>query len=673
LNHLAEFPETTYTSKQFSSYNRLSVAPNTPGWFANQDGDGTSSPGFEEDLGGGEYLICDVNGPGVILRMWQARDHVNPLMNGNIKAYIDNKLFYDGSATEFFKNPIITSVQNTGIDETLFQEAFVQGTMSFYFPIPFEKNCRIVWIGNPASAYFYHVLVRNYPKGTNVKTFSAEDLTDYKDEIVSVAQVLSDPKNNWQYSPQSQEVQASLIVDANQTEQILSLTGPAAIEKLTIKIDAANIEKALRQTVLRISFDGYPAGQVQSPVGDFFGSAPGINPMDTLPMIIEPDGTMTCRFLMPFKESCEIVIDNLGSQDVNLACSVSTVPYQWDEDKSMHFMARWRTDNDITAYPFNSPDELGLEDMSYLLAQGKGLYVGSAVMLYNPAPVPIVQGSWWGEGDEKIFIDDDTFPSIFGTGTEDYYGYAGSTRADAIISPYAGQSRNDGPVTRGFVSNYRWHISDPVLFREKLDFYIELMAVTEISNFYYARVAYYYARPGVIDDHVLISKDDVRYIERQPWMPVAGRGAENSIFYQAQDVITDANNIQLVSDNLWAGGQMLLWTPTVTGDKRTFDLNVTESGNYKIRITTANTPSSGIVSAYVDGTRLNFYEQAWKGNSVLTKDLFNPYRAASRTLHSPDIVLLNVGQHKVDIVYEGKSADSTGSDVGIDSLWLQKQ
>ncbi|RKY05753.1 MAG: hypothetical protein DRP56_08645, partial [Planctomycetota bacterium] len=295
LNHLAEFPETTYTSKQFSSYNRLSVEPNTPDWFANEDGTGTApSPGFEEDLGGGEYLICDVNGPGAILRMWQAKvGDITGGTSGTIRAYIDYELFYEGSAAEFLKNPLAEAVQDAGINETLFEEAFVQCAMNFYFPIPFEKNCRIVWIGSPAAWHFYHVQVRTYPEGTNVRTFTAEDLTDYKDEIVSVAQVLSDPKNNWQYSSGSQTVDVNLTVDANQTEQILSLTGPAAIEKLTFKIDAADIEKALRETVLRISFDGYPDGQVQAPVGDFFGSASGINPMDTIPMIIEPDGTMT--------------------------------------------------------------------------------------------------------------------------------------------------------------------------------------------------------------------------------------------------------------------------------------------------------------------------------------------------------------------------------------------
>ncbi|RKY04377.1 MAG: hypothetical protein DRP56_10090, partial [Planctomycetota bacterium] len=422
------------------------------------------------------------------------------------------------------------------------------------------------------------------------------------------------------------------------------------------------------------SFDGYPDGQVQAPVGDFFGSASGINPMDTIPMIIEPDGTMTCRFLMPFEESCEIVIDNLGAQDVNLVCSVSKIPYQWDDDKSMHFMARWRTDKE-TAYPSTSPDKFGLKDMTYLLTQGKGVYVGSALTIYNPSPIPMVQGSWWGEGDEKIYIDDDTFPSFFGTGTEDYYGF--SMALDyRIMSPYAGQSKNDGPANRGFASNYRWHISDPILFLEKLDFYMELMTsdgIEKIEDFYYARIAYYYARPGITDDHVLISKDDVQYIERQPWLPELGSRYTGSAFHQAEDVIEDANNTRLIVDNLWADEQMLLWTPTVVGDEKTFNLDVTVSGNYKLQIVAANTPSSGKMSAYINDGQVNFYEVGRMGPTVLIKDLFDPYSTVSRSLFGTNTVWLNVGQHEIDIVYEGKSAESSGSDVGIDFLWLQKQ
>ena len=676
LSRLPEFPETTYTSRQFSSYNRLSVTPQGPGWFANNDGAESPSPGFEkvisdpDENGIGEYLVCDVDGPGAMLVLWQAKWNDFAVIEGTIKAHMDGKLFYEGPADEFFENPIKKAVKEAGIDEELFQKAFVQGAMNFYFPILFEKNCRIVWTGNPKGAYFYHVLFRNYPKAANVKAFNGEDLKEYKNEIVSVAKVLSDPKNNWTYSSQSQEVKESLTIKANQTKQVGSLTGPAAIEKLTLKINAENIDKALRQTVLRISFDDYPWGQVQAPVGDFFGSAPGINPTNTVPMTIEPDGTMTCRFLMPFEKSCKITIDNLGSQDVKIESSLLTIPYQWNKDKSMHFRARWRTDNNIVAHPFDSKD--GVQDMPYLLARGKGLYVGSAVMVYNPGPVPVGHGCWWGEGDEKIFIDDDTFPSFFGTGTEDYYGYSFALPA-IITSPYVGQSRNDGPANRGFASNYRWHISDPILFQKMINFYMELMTIEKTENFHYARIAYYYGKPGVMDDHILISKEDVRYIEKEPWMPEARLHATGSTFYQAEDVLKGANKTQLIKDDIWAGGQMLLWKPENKGDKISFALDVTEKGNYKLRITVANTPSSGVVSAYIDNRRLNFYELMTVGDFVLTRDLFEPYHTTSRTLFCPDIVELDIGQHKVDVVYEGKSANSKGSDVGIDFLWLQKQ
>jgi len=204
---------------------------------------------------------------------------------------------------------------------------------------------------------------------------------------------------------------------------------------------------------------------------------------------------------------------------------------------------------------------------------------------------------------------------------------------------------------------------------------MELMTsdgIANIEDFYYARMAYYYARPGITDDHVLISKNDVQYIERQPWLPELGSRYTGSAFYQAEDAIENANNTQLIVDNLWADEQMLLWMPTVVGDEKTFNLDVTVSGNYKLQIVAANTPSSGKMSAYINDGQVNFYEVGRMGPTVLIKDLFDPYSTVSRSLFGTNTVWLNVGQHEVDIVYKGKSAESSGSDVGIDFLWLQK-
>ena len=117
--------------------------------------------------------------------------------------------------------------------------------------------------------------------------------------------------------------------------------------------------------------------------------------------------------------------------------------------------------------------------MPYLIAQGQGVYVGTTTLLMNPNPVPTPYGNWWGEGDEKIFVDNEPRPSTFGTGSEDYYNYAWSS-PDIFIFPYCAQPRNDGPANRGFVTNNRWHVLDALPF-ERAEHDARLMP-TEVNR-----------------------------------------------------------------------------------------------------------------------------------------------------------------------------------------------
>src|SRR5699024_9978527 len=111
------------------------------------------------------------------------------------------------------------------------------------------------------------------------------------------------------------------------------IEGERLVRQLTFKLDADNIAKALRQTVLEIKFDGASWGQIQSPIGDFFGAAPGVNPLNTLPFTVQPDGTMICRFVMPFKESMQVFIHNMGDQPVEVLGNVFHEPYEWDSQR----------------------------------------------------------------------------------------------------------------------------------------------------------------------------------------------------------------------------------------------------------------------------------------------------------------------------------------------------
>jgi len=92
------------------------------------------------------------------------------------------------------------------------------------------------------------------------------------------------------------------------------------------------------------------------------------------------------------------------------------------------------------------------QDIPYLLASGKGVLVGITATIMNPASVPSSWGNWWGEGDEKIFVDEDKIPSTFGTGSEYYFNYAWSS-SEIFTLPFCGQPGNNGPTNRGFVSN----------------------------------------------------------------------------------------------------------------------------------------------------------------------------------------------------------------------------
>ena len=142
----------------------------------------------------------------------------------------------------------------------------------------------------------------------------------------------------------------------------------------------------------------------------------------------------------------------------------------------MYFRARWRVGHDLLS-SYEQPS-----DIPYLMTSGKGVCVGAAAHLMNPSDVPSVYGNWWGEGDEKIFVDDNPYPVFLGTGSEDYFNYAWSS-PDLFDYAYCGQPRDDGPGTKGFVTNYRWHIIDNIPFENQFAFYMELLSHEPVPGF----------------------------------------------------------------------------------------------------------------------------------------------------------------------------------------------
>jgi hypothetical protein len=216
---------------------------------------------------------------------------------------------------------------------------------------------------------------------------------------------------------------------------------------------------------------------VEAPLGDFFGTGPGLAPYDSLPFSVEHDGTCVSRWPMPFRESAMVIV----TESAGIQGELWAEPREWTE-QSLYFHAKWRPESQTSTRPYR---DLGLLDV-----EGTGVYVGAMFNLTNPSGA-----KWWGEGDEKMRVDGEAFPSIFGTGTEDYFGYAWST-PEYFTHAFHSQTRaGTGRRFDGAFSMNRYHTLDAVPFSRNFTFDLELWHWDDTSV-KWSSMAYYYARPG---------------------------------------------------------------------------------------------------------------------------------------------------------------------------------
>lgn len=657
LQRLAGFSEKNYKTIQFSSYDKRSTKATDSCWFSNEDGFGNEPlPGFVKVLkqpakdGIGEYLICDIKQPGAIIRLWTAG------LNGKIRLFLDSSSpVYEGDAQDFFWK---TAEVLSGKEENQgYAEIFRQFDAT-YFPIPFSKGCRIEWIGDIAKIHFYHVGMRVYDPDVKVEAFSKSHFSDYLTKIEEVKNILKNPAAGDSMGVPLIAITETELRDSTKRE-IYTSRGTGAIDCFSLRISAGDIEGALRKSILTIYFDDSSIPQVEAPVGDFFGSAPGLNPYYSLPFTVQPDSMMICRFVMPFKKSVRIEIENYSGDNIKLKGSLKVTGMKWEDGKSMHFRARWKMDHGLTASPFDAGNN-GVQDIIYLMASGKGRVVGTGAFLYNPSNATTSWGNWWGEGDEKIFVDRDTFPSFFGTGSEDYFNYSWSS-SRIFSDPYSGQPRNDGPGNRGYVSNYRWHISDDILFLDKIAFYMELGHHGIVPGFSYGRIVYFYALPGVIDDYKKISVPEIKYLPYLKWDPIAYLGSAGFRYIQAEKLIAESSSVKVEEGKMWADGSILMWKPVKRGEKVKFSLTGTANAeNAIIGFTLSHNPGGGTISVTLNGKPLKF-------DGKDTMNLFEHFQTILAN-HFSEPIGLKKGDNEVII----ESLDGEpGGKTGIDFVWLK--
>ena len=245
-------------------------------------------------------------------------------------------------------------------------------------------------------------------------------------------------------------------VDPGATHVLLDEQGPGVITHIWItflgpephpwaKAGSANHQEML----LRIYWDGRERPAVEAPVGDFFANCFGRrSEVISLPVVVEDADSYNCFWKMPFRKSARIEIVNQSEKPVSLLYyNIDWIKRDALPADTPYFHAQYRQE-----YPV----EPG-KDYVVLETQGKGHYVGTVLGVRTRSP------AWFGEGDEKISIDGEAAPSVWGTGTEDYFLSAWGLRTTS--TPYFGVPYFDQwGIVGGHTSAYRWHIEDPVVF-----------------------------------------------------------------------------------------------------------------------------------------------------------------------------------------------------------------
>lgn len=670
METLSRFPAPHYKTLQFASFDRRSKGPYQPGWYDNADGFGREPiPGFVATLkepgkdGIGTYVMADVKGPGAIVRTWTAA------IGGKIQVILDDAktCLYDGDAKPFLDNPY----KAVGGDEAILGGAngFNQREAG-YFPIPFAKSCKILWTGNKSRVHFYQIQIRCYGKDAKVKTLCAQDLKDGQKAIQRASALLAVPDTMVEPKVKT-DTKFSVAVKADERKTVFAIPQEdgAAISRFAVKVRADNVPEALRKTVLRMFFDGSPTAQVESPLGDFFGAAPGICPYTSTPFTVMPDGWMICRFAMPFAQSVLIEAENWSGASVDLDLHIKVSDHDWVPDESMHFCAHWRVDHGLLAKHANR-----VVDLPYLCARGKGVFVGAAAILMNPTPISTPYGGWWGEGDEKIWVDDDRFPSTFGTGSEDYFNYAWSS-PDLFTHAYFAQPMTTGPGNRGHVVNNRWHIIDPLPFKTGIFFFMELFPHRPTPGLSYARLTYYYAFGHVRDDHVPLRPDILFVPELPAWQPVADGAARNAIFYQGEDLVVSGKaggKVSYANCAMCAGGKYLSWqadpAPAEGGQADNWvelAFDVKEAGKYRVVLALVQSAAADHATASLNGQSIYSEDRA-----VLAS---TPHLKIIRETFGNRVFELKPGMCKLKLKAVDKAGQPAPKEVGLDYLWLMKQ
>lgn len=276
-----------------------------------------------------------------------------------------------------------------------------------------------------------------------------------KTNVANAANAARDLGQGWKVNPY-------VRIQPGETFTMAEIEGPGAIQHIWMT-PTGN----WRFSIIRIYWDDETEPSVECPVGDFFGMGwCEYAPLVSMPICVNPGSAFNCYWVMPFRKKCKITMENINDKDpMTLYYQVDYTLTEVPADAA-YFHAQFRRNNPNTTSDYTIVDNI----------KGKGQFVG-VYLAWG-----VNNNGWWGEGEIKFFIDGDgKFPTICGTGTEDYfcgsYNFDRGGQYKEFCTPYTGLVqviRPDGTYkSQQRFGLYRWHIMDPVRFEKDLKITIQ--------------------------------------------------------------------------------------------------------------------------------------------------------------------------------------------------------
>jgi len=666
LERLAVLPAEGETTGQWSSYDRRSRYDATTDtyldWDANDDGGGYIR------MENGKQVLAEMEGPGVIWRIWTAYPGEGRWM-----------IYLDGSKEPVPEFSFIEMYMRWGRFSGYSNLVYRAGrSFNFYIPIPYRKSCKI--LADPDRSKYYNIVYTTYPKGTLLPEFGGDFDSKASDALEHVNRLLG-RRGNPPHDPRPGETTETkrVTVRPGETVTVFQGQGKRAITSIVVSLDLGNVvtlaaldrnarvrkplrklrelpgtpedRDVLRELVLAMYWDGEKHPSVWSPLGDFFGTAPGWNAYRSLPMGMTQDRFYSYWY-MPFENGAVVTLRNDGEKPRILMFDISHAPVTQPIHTLGRFHAKWHRD----AFP---PDEPGRREVDWTLlkTKGRGRFCGTMLHVSNPL------GDWWGEGDEKFFVDNEKFPSIFGTGTDGYFGMW-ANHFPFYEAFHAHTATDREMLSKGHECLNRWHIADNIPFQESLEAAFGKVFSNSRPTLYAATV-YWYQAAGQRDNYGPIPKEErIGY-----WPEIHEFGITNTLEGENLNIVSHTGgtvapqHVAGLQAGAWSGlrGKVHLWWEGADqGDTLKLGFRVERDGDYKLRMQFIKGDEYGRF-------RLRMDDHILRDSLDLSHRGLIPSGPVDLGLHR-----LSAGRHTLEIIVTGSSPlVQNACQFGLDYLQLE--